>query len=132
MVEPPADDGTLSPEDLKRLGLAGQGDTRFLRRIGEDLSSFRRALRPSWRGLFGTIGLAMLLAWVGKALPLALVDWSIFLEFGAPPTHEFDELVEKLLSAKIWLDDVDSELDAAATPCGMPCVTSAAPLPSGS
>jgi len=83
MPDSPSDDGKFSPEDLKRLGLAGRGDlsliTRGLegfpsriKRGFEGLPEFLRALRPTWRGVLLTVLLCCGFNWLGHALLYAL------------------------------------------------------------
>lgn len=78
------DDVTLSPEDLKRLGLGGQGNLIWLMRRFEGFPEFFGALRPSWRGALLTILLCWGLCWFDWHLSHALHPAPFFTEVGLP------------------------------------------------
>lgn len=69
MTEKPPDDAPFSPDDLKRMGLAGHGDLRPLRRAFVGFPAYLRALRPTWRGVILTVLAANALAETAPATP---------------------------------------------------------------
>jgi len=102
MPEPPEDDGALSPEDLKRLGLAGRGDLSWVKRGFAGFPAFLRALRPTWRGVLLTVLTCWAIDWFSQELiwTLALVEHT---DTGGIEVSSFLEAITEALVNRVEL-----------------------------
>lgn len=94
---PMPDEPGYSPDELKRMGLAGRGDLSWVARRFGGFSPFLRGLHPTWRGVLLTVLVAWVLSWLGFWLPWARHPIPGILAESFPP-QKFGEIVSEMFA----------------------------------